>query len=139
MRVSLLIFFIVGILLVKADPPPPFDQMKWNYDVGNILDNIWVKQFGNHFTPQYFAANMTREMRIEKQCIRLRAHVGTRLIETLDDTEIICQTNHFSVDAFLQVEKELKEKGWDAHWIPKTLEKECGRRSRGFLFVKIKP
>jgi len=138
MRVSLVFLIFVTIVFAETSSPP-FDQMKWNYDVGNILGNIWVKQFGDHFTPQYFAANMTRDMRIEKQCIRLRARVGTRLIETLDDTEIICQDSHFSVEAFLQVEKELKEKGWDAHWIPKTLEKECGRRSRGFLFVKIKP
>ena len=115
-----------------------FDQMNWNRFVESILGGVWVTSFGEHFTPTYFAANVTRETRISVQTNRLRARVAVRLMDSLENTEIICQQEHFSAESFQQLEAELKTKGWDAHWIPKTLEKECGSQSKGFLFVNLK-
>lgn len=138
MRVSL-IFLILSFLSISfAESSSSFDQMSWNLGVERLLGGIWVNEFGSHFTPAYFAANVTRETRLMGQFSRLRARVGTRLIESLESSEIICQQDYFSVEAFVQVEKELKEKGWDAHWIPKTLPDECGLQSKGFLYVKLK-
>jgi hypothetical protein len=114
-----------------------FDQMGWNRYVGEVLVNIWSSGFGTDFTP-IKANNRTRETRIATQTHRLRAQVAARLLDSLETTEIICQNGSYSEDAFLQVEKELKEKGWDIHWIPKRLTEECGPQSRGFLFVQMK-
>lgn len=139
MRVSLLILFFVVFCVAEApDGASAFDQSKWNRGVAEILGSFWITSFGDQFTPQNFVANITRESRLLIQCNRLRARVGRRLAESLEDSEIICQQDYFSVEAFVQVEKELKEKGWDVHWIPKTLERECGPQSKGFLYVKLK-
>lgn len=146
MRVSL-VFLILGLIscCVASEAPggassessPPFDQMGWNRYVGEVLVNIWSSGFGTDFTP-IKANNRTRETRIATQTHRLRARVAARLLDSLETTEIICQQESYSEDAFLQVEKELKERGWDVHWIPKRLSEECGPQSRGFLFVKLR-
>jgi hypothetical protein len=136
MRVSL--FFLILSFLSISLAEESFDQMNWNRIVSDILGGIWVTSFGEHFTPEYFTANVTREHRINVQANRLRARVGMRLMESLESSEIICQQDHFSIDVFILMEKELKQKGWDAHWIPKTLVEECGPQSKGFLYVKIK-
>lgn len=142
MRVSL-VFLILGLIagVLSSEAPSgassEFDQMGWNRYVGEVLVNIWSSGFGTDFTP-IKANNRTRETRIATQTHRLRARVAARLLDSLETTEIICQQESYSEDAFLQVEKELKERGWDVHWIPKRLTEECGPQSRGFLFVKLR-
>lgn len=140
MRVScfILLICVLARLAFSDATPPAFDQMTWNIGMQKIIQGIWISEFGANFTPSYFAANVTRENRIASQCHRLRARVGLRLAESLDDSQIICQQEHFSPEAFLQIEKELIQKGWDAHWIAKTLVDECGSQSKGFLYVKLK-
>lgn len=138
MRVSLfLVVFLLGIMAVLVKGDDGFDQAKWNKGIVELMGHFWVEAYGEHFTPS-FSANITRDTRVKLQCNHLRAYVGERIIQSLESSEIICHRNQFSVDAFVQIESELKKNGWDIHWIPKRLTDECGPQSKGFLYVKMK-
>jgi len=137
MRVSL--FFVLVFLVHSVfGEESVFDQNKWNKAVETVLSSVVSGPFASHFTPEEMQAKVSREDRIRMQTNRLRAHVGIRLSESLSDFEIIHPFDHISTEVFLIVEKELREKGWNANWIPLATGYQHFDGSKGYLFVSLK-
>lgn len=139
----IVVLLFVSALGAETNTPSgsSMNQAEWNSLVGAILGSIVTSAFNENFLPDHLRVNVTRTDRIAVQTSRIRARVAVRLSESLEDFEIICQQEHFSPEAFLNVEKELKQKGWDAHWIPARRgggSGECGEHSKGYLYVKLK-
>lgn len=145
MRVSdFLIVSVCFVIVASAasaaeatNPPPPFDQPAWNRAVENLLGALIMGPYADHFTPGNVTQREDRETRLKMQVNRLRARVGTRLSESLNDYEIICPFDHISGEAFVAVEQELRAKGWHAHWLPNERVRVCGG-VKGFLLVSFK-
>lgn len=141
MRVSTLIVVALSCITValaaETAAVPTFDQASWNRAVENLLGAIIMGPFADHFTPGNITQQGNRDDRLRMQVNRLRARVGIRLAESLNDYEIICPFDHIGREAFALVEQELRAKGWYAHWVTGERVRVCGG-AKGFLFVSLK-
>jgi len=137
MRVSFLILLLSLVIVYAEETKAIFDQTKWNQAVENILSALVSNGFPEHFKPDEIQERVSSEDRIKMQTNRLRGHIGNRLAESMKRYEIICPFSHIGNEAFVQVEKELRQKGWNATWVPDEKIETCGGHT-GFLLVSIK-
>lgn len=131
MRVSCLLVVCMLVVGVYSEEPT-----EWMRAVDAHLATLVASAFTEHFTPKNMTERVLPKDRLEMQVKRLRARVGIRLSESLEEYEIICPFEHIGHKAFETVEQELRAHRWSAFWLPRETHPKCGG-FRGYMFVHL--